>query len=306
MSSPLVSIGIPTFNRASSLPKSVDAALQQTYPNIEVIISDNASTDDTLSICEKFVETDKRVTYIRQQSNVGAAKNFGEVLQYSTGQYFMWLADDDWIDPNYIEECVKELIKYPDYSLIIGKTKVYVNRELVREEIMNLEQESGMDRMLTYYPQACVAFYGLMRRSQISKIPIMNTIGCDWLVIASLAYLGKIKTILHVSIHKDEICINSKISTKRLDSVDFQGNNPFLVVALSAAKYILTNPQIYGSLNILQRIVLSQKVLICLLRTKHYPISRAKILTSLRSRIPASTYSQVRTLYRKIQGKSSP
>jgi glycosyltransferase involved in cell wall biosynthesis len=301
MSSPLVSIGIPTFNRASSLLKSVDAALQQTYLNVEIIISDNASIDNTRAICEKFVETDKRVTYIRQQSNIGAARNFGEVLQCSTGEYFMWLADDDWIDPDYIKECLKELIKYPDYSLIIGKTKVYINRELVREEIMNLEQESGIDRMLAYYPQASVAFYGLMRRSQISKIPIMNTIGCDWLMIASLAYLGKIKTIPNVSIHKDEICINSKILTKRLDSVDFQGNHPYLVIASSAAKYILTNPQIYGDLNILQRIWLSQKVLICLLRTKHYPISRAKILTSLRSQIPPSTYSQLRTFYRKLK-----
>jgi glycosyltransferase involved in cell wall biosynthesis len=305
MSSPLVSIGIPTFNRASSLIKSVDAALQQTYQNIEIIISDNASTDDTQSICEKFVETNKNITYIRQQSNVGAVNNFNEVLRYSTGKYFMWLADDDWIDPIYVCECAKELIEHPEYSLVVGKTVCYVNQEFAWEETLDLMQSDGCDRLLSYYAQAGGVFYGLMQRNLISQIPMLNTMGCDWFMVASLAFLGNIKTIPHISIHRDIACHDFAKVARKLNWSSFQGNNPYLLIAISASKYIMTNTQIYGSLSLLQRIILSGKVLIYFLRERQFLIYRATILTFVQSLIPQSTYSQLRTFYRKFKGLSS-
>ena len=78
---PKVSIGIPTYNRLGSLKRTLNSISNQTYQNLEIIISDNASTDGTQKICQKFCEADKRIKYILQPYNRGANANFMEVLR---------------------------------------------------------------------------------------------------------------------------------------------------------------------------------------------------------------------------------
>src|SRR2546422_495342 len=80
---PLVSIGLPTYNRALTLRRAIESALTQDYPNIELVISDNASTDETEAICLEACRSDGRVKYLRQQNNHGAVTNFREVLKQS-------------------------------------------------------------------------------------------------------------------------------------------------------------------------------------------------------------------------------
>ncbi len=99
MSQPLFSIGIPTFNRVAFLRESLHAALSQQYPNLEVIISDNGSTDGTEDFCRSI--TDPRVKYVRSPMNRGASWNFAKCLEESQGEYFSWLQDDDIIFPDF-------------------------------------------------------------------------------------------------------------------------------------------------------------------------------------------------------------
>src|SRR5438552_18501845 len=82
---PLISIGLPTYNRSATLAKAIESVLSQDYRNIELLISDNASTDDTEAICLKVARQDKRVKYLRQQTNQGPVANFREVLRRSGG-----------------------------------------------------------------------------------------------------------------------------------------------------------------------------------------------------------------------------
>jgi len=104
---PLVSIGIPTFNRPEGLRRTLEQICAQTYPRLEIIVSDNASTDPMVEeIGRTFAEEDARVTYIRQQANIGAMPNFKHVLRCATGQYFMWAADDDEWSPAFVERCL--------------------------------------------------------------------------------------------------------------------------------------------------------------------------------------------------------
>ena len=95
---PLVSIGIPTHNRERLVSRAIESALHQDYPHIEIVISDNASTDSTPEICRRYSQERPNVRYIQQTQNVGATKNFDAVLQRSSGEFFMWLGDDDWLD----------------------------------------------------------------------------------------------------------------------------------------------------------------------------------------------------------------
>jgi glycosyltransferase involved in cell wall biosynthesis len=103
----LVSVGIPTFNNPEGLRRTLNQVLSQTHSNLEIIISDNLSTDIEVEIiCKEYSSQDSRIHYFRQSKNLGAIENFKFVLRSSHGEYFMWAADDDEWKSNFIEICL--------------------------------------------------------------------------------------------------------------------------------------------------------------------------------------------------------
>ena len=105
---PLVSIGIPTYNRAQrNLRKVIERALGQTYQNVEVIVSDNCSSDNTPELVGSV--RDPRLRYIRQETNIGPNKNFNYCLSQAKGEYFLLFHDDDMIDEDFVEACIVSL-----------------------------------------------------------------------------------------------------------------------------------------------------------------------------------------------------
>ena len=104
-----VSIGMPAYNAESSIRTAIDSLLSQTFSNFELIISDNASTDNTQKICEEYAKKDNRIRYIRQSKNMGLVWNFNFVLKEAKCDYFVWAAVDDWWLPQFLEKNVKIL-----------------------------------------------------------------------------------------------------------------------------------------------------------------------------------------------------
>jgi glycosyltransferase involved in cell wall biosynthesis len=102
---PLVSIGIPTYNRANLLGRAIESVLAQDYPNLELLICDNASTDNTRQVCEAYVAQHPKLRYIRQPKNEGATGNFRAAFENTRGEFFAWLGDDDWMDRSYVARC---------------------------------------------------------------------------------------------------------------------------------------------------------------------------------------------------------
>jgi glycosyltransferase involved in cell wall biosynthesis len=94
-----VSLGIPVYNGERFVATAIQSALDQTFTDFELIICDNASTDQTAEICEEFVRKDSRIRYIRQEINIGAKANFNRVFEYARGEYFKWIAADDVCGP---------------------------------------------------------------------------------------------------------------------------------------------------------------------------------------------------------------
>jgi glycosyltransferase involved in cell wall biosynthesis len=109
MSSPLVSIGLPVYNGGMSLGRALDSILAQDFPDFEVIISDNASTDGTAAICQAFAKTDARIRYFRNETNIGASPNHNRVFELSRGKYFAWMAHDAEQLPGMLSRCVREM-----------------------------------------------------------------------------------------------------------------------------------------------------------------------------------------------------
>jgi len=111
---PKVTIAIPTYNRAVFLTEALNSALGQTYTNLEVIVSDNASTDDTLQRLKDY--HDDRLIVIRQETNLGMIGNLNACVMKASGEFFILLSDDDFLEPTAIQEMV-EVFQY-------GKTGV--------------------------------------------------------------------------------------------------------------------------------------------------------------------------------------
>jgi glycosyltransferase involved in cell wall biosynthesis len=106
---PLVSIGLPSYNRPDGLKRSLDQVRKQTYQNLEIIVSDNCS-DDEISInavVQPLMAIDKRIKYFRHDKNGGAEFNFRFLLEQATGEYFMWFADDDERHETCIDTCLQ-------------------------------------------------------------------------------------------------------------------------------------------------------------------------------------------------------
>lgn len=103
---PLVTIAIPTHNRAGSyLPIALKAARAQTYRRLEIIVADNASRDDTASLVQGI--RDVRLRYLRHHVNIGANRNYNYCLSKARGDYFLLLHDDDAIDADFVDACMK-------------------------------------------------------------------------------------------------------------------------------------------------------------------------------------------------------
>ena len=100
---------MPVYNEAAFVEQAVVSLLGQTFADFELIISDNASTDGTQSVCEKCAEGDKRVRYYRQPANTGPMNNFKFVLGEARGEYFMWASGDDRWSPLFLEKLVKAI-----------------------------------------------------------------------------------------------------------------------------------------------------------------------------------------------------
>jgi len=109
MAYPLVSILIPTFNREHLIGESIQSALEQNYPSIEVIVVDNASTDGTWEIIKKFAENHPQIRAFRNPSNIGPVRNWIECARHAKGAYSKILWSDDLIDSNFISRTISFL-----------------------------------------------------------------------------------------------------------------------------------------------------------------------------------------------------
>lgn len=197
---PLVSIGMPTYNEEKYLRFALESLLEQEYKNIEVIISDNASTDSTWDIIQTFMGHDSRISAVRHKDNMGASFNFFYVLEKAQGDYFMWAGGHDKWAPNMIDSCVNILTKNkgailaaPNTVWIDGEDNILKNDN---ERIDTRTKKTPADRVMSMWTKMsrCNAFYGLYDTSMLRKIfpSSFNVIGYDFLFLLKIAAQGDV------------------------------------------------------------------------------------------------------------------
>lgn len=196
---PLVSIGLPVRNGAGHVSAAIDSALRQTYGNLELVVSDNASTDETEAVCREFVRSDARVRYHRRPTNIGLINNFNATFQLARGEFFCWLGDDDLLDDRYLERGVGALRSDDRLVLVTTDTSVrgpdgqeqrsaYVEDGLRSGDPLVRIRE--MLRLLNGRSFSIDPISAIVRRGSVLSIPMRNMLRSDQVFAVELALAG--------------------------------------------------------------------------------------------------------------------
>lgn len=122
-------LGVPAYNEERHIGECLKSIQAQTFANFSVLISDNASSDGTSSICQRFAETDRRFVYFRHPLNIGAVANFRFLLDSTISPFFAWLGGHDILKPQYVET----------HLGILGKIRNLVPHIVILNLLTNLE-----------------------------------------------------------------------------------------------------------------------------------------------------------------------
>ncbi len=203
----LVTIAVPTYNRLETLKRTLKSIQAQTYTNIEILISDNCSKGEEIQkYLVDFSKSEPRCTVYFQEKNIGSINNFNFLKEKRNGSYFMWLADDDFIAPNYIESCVNFFKSNEDYVLVGGNVSyIRPDNTLSTVEKTIIENDCAKERVLNYYKNVDDngIFYGLYRSHVLNNINMLPLLGGDLFFIAEVAFQGKISTTSETWIHRE-------------------------------------------------------------------------------------------------------
>ncbi len=221
MASPAVSIGLPVYNGENYVGQAIASVLAQSWQDFELIISDNASTDQTESICVAFAKADARIRYYRGDVNRGAAWNFNRVFHLSTGNYFRWLSHDDVLGTEALAQCVDHLESHSEVVLCANSTGVIDSSgyrvfdaggdsELAFQGLTEAREKRRVDLSRSASPVdryrgillnsfRCYEVYGLIRRQVMAQTQLHPSYcGGEKVLLAELALQGKFSELSDV------------------------------------------------------------------------------------------------------------
>ncbi len=216
---PQVSIGLPVYNGEKYLAAALDSLLAQTWSDLEVVISDNGSSDGTEAICRRYAERDERVQYFRGDINRGAAWNFNRVVELARGAYFRWAAYDDLCDPTLIERLLSVLEDDPQAVLCASAVEVIDGEGRIipgelggnegeplvddygppRTTLLGSERAADRFRGVLLHSMRCYEEFGLIRRAAILRTGLHRPYrGAEKVFLAELSLLGPFRIVPQV------------------------------------------------------------------------------------------------------------
>jgi glycosyltransferase involved in cell wall biosynthesis len=195
-------VGVPVFNEEHHLAECLASVVSQTYGDLEITVSDNASTDRTWDVVQHYARADERITAVRQNSNLGAPANFAHVLNRAIGAFHIWAGGHDRWAPDMLERCVGMLQAEPAAVLAVPMTKWTDDTgKVVGEDPGGIDTRPGRSaaaRARIMYGQMtrCSAVYGLYRtpavRQAFSALPRM--VNADFIFLMRIAAAGHVIT----------------------------------------------------------------------------------------------------------------
>lgn len=247
---PRVSIGLTVFNSERYLDECIQSLLAQTFEDFELIISDNASTDRTREIALAYARRDKRISYLRNRTNIGVAGNFNQVFRLSSGEFFKWAAYDDLCAPDFLRCCVDILDCDPGVVLAYPRTVGIdeYGRATLRNapgpDLTSVDPAVRFARIMQA-PFWTTSLFGVIRAEVMSRTGLMpsNAAG-DHVLLAELSLHGRFCEIAAEGFfnrdHSARTFTKSSI-VRRAQQVDPRlGRNPFVLRFGQIGSYVST------------------------------------------------------------------
>jgi glycosyltransferase involved in cell wall biosynthesis len=177
---PRVSIGMPVRNGQKYIREAIDSIVAQTFTDWELIVCDNASTDNTEQIVREYAARDSRIRYHKNETNIGPAGNHNVGVRLSRGEFFRWHAHDDMIGPEYLARCVELLDRDPDAVLAHTKTQVVDEKGkfiedynfVLRTDALKPAKRFAELVLVNHRRHRAVEIFGLMRSSALRETPL--------------------------------------------------------------------------------------------------------------------------------------
>jgi glycosyltransferase involved in cell wall biosynthesis len=196
---PLVSIGVPVYNMETFIERALDSLCAQDYEHLEIIVSDNASTDNTPKICRAAAERDERVRFLSADENRGAAWNFSRLVHVAQGPYFKWAAADDLCRPEFVSSCIAVLEDDPSAVLCYPRTSLIDEDDTVVgdfDDDLAYDDESPIRRLgrVCRHVGEYHAIFGVIRTSALRDTGLLGAfVASDIVTLAELALRGRFR-----------------------------------------------------------------------------------------------------------------
>jgi glycosyltransferase involved in cell wall biosynthesis len=194
---PRVTIGVPVYNGAETIEAAIRPLLAQTFTDFELLISDNASTDDTQAVVERLARQDRRIRYVRQAENIGANGNYSFVAREARGEFLKWCSASDWVAPTFLAECVAMLDMRPDAVIVAPRTRLWTGTPTNFHECKGdvaILGDTPFERLqdMRWRLHRNNAFNGLIRLSALRRTRLVEPyMSGDMVLMGHLAMLGK-------------------------------------------------------------------------------------------------------------------
>jgi hypothetical protein len=197
---PRVSFGVPVRNGAATIGRCVESILRQDFDDFEIIVSDNASTDETCDRVEALIARDPRIRLVRKPQNVGLIENFNSLAREARGDLFRWVGADDWLEPDYASTCIAALDAHPEAIVatsgfdLVDPDGGAIAREHTGEFLESPSPRRRLARLLWFFHAGLGLYeanYCLIRRSSLlasGLLPVHRK--CDWLFSTQLCLQG--------------------------------------------------------------------------------------------------------------------
>lgn len=212
---PTLSIGMPVRNGAKYLGHTLASLRAAELDDVEILISDNGSTDETADIVQSASTQDPRLRYVRQPEDIGPAANFNYVFRHTTGKFFSWLAYDDLFAPTFYREMVGMLANRPDAAAAMCRVRLIDSSGSLldhSDELVDGDHPDSIERFIRYagFAHWCQFCYAVARRSAMEKTRLLGTFWSgDRLYCAELALAGPLlrhpETLYFVRQHTDRM-----------------------------------------------------------------------------------------------------
>lgn len=203
----LVTIGMPMYNASLHIRETLSSLLNQSYKNIEIIICDDCSTDDSVDIVNAIMKTDSRIKLFLHPQNIGLVNNFNFTASKASGEFFMWGDQDDLWHPSFIELCLQEFKK--NKKLVLSATygssfsvENGLHKTAFIDSGINTVSFSHIERFITYHKQlhsnVCIGtiFCGIWKTELMKTCKKLKPIVAgDVVIMSQYQLLGETSTI---------------------------------------------------------------------------------------------------------------